>query len=29
MSLETYNNYLDPLVKPVIEKGKQELESIK
>lgn len=29
MSVETYNTYLDPLVKPVIEKGTQELNSIK
>lgn len=29
MSVETYNTYLDPLVKPVIEKGTQEFNSIK
>jgi len=29
MSVETYNSYLDPFVKPVVEKGKQELNSIK
>ena len=29
MSAETYNAYLDPFVKPVVEKGKQEYNSIK
>jgi hypothetical protein len=29
MSVETYNSYLDPYVKPVVEKGKQEFNTIK
>jgi hypothetical protein len=29
MSLDTYNSYLDPYLKPVVDKGKQELNSIK
>ena len=29
MSVDTYNSYLDPYVKPVVEKGMQEYNSIK
>lgn len=29
MSVETYNTYVDPLVKPVVDKGVQEFNSIK
>jgi hypothetical protein len=29
MSVDTYNSYVDPFVKPVVDKGKQEYNSIK